>query len=110
MVHSMILNNRVSFVVGISIFGFKKYWKQVLNLMEIQTTQTFKRFLQSKTLNAKKNKIYYQRYNVKPLRAFHKEAMMKQPMYENMLARKSGMDYSPGIQFQKSLIKMEEAK
>ena len=73
MVHSMILNNRVSFVVGISIFWFNKYWKQVFNLMEIQTTQTFKHFLQVKTLNAKKNKIYYQRYNVKLLRDFHKQ-------------------------------------
>ena len=31
-------------------------------------------------------------------------------IYENMLARRSGMNYSPGIQFQKILINMEEAK
>ena len=35
---------------------------------------------------------------------------MKQQIYENMLARRSGMDYSPGIQFQTSLVNMEEAK
>ena len=35
---------------------------------------------------------------------------MKQNVYENMLARKSGMDYSPWIQFQTSLINREEAK
>ena len=33
MVHSMSLNNRISCVVGMSIFGFKTYWKQVFNLM-----------------------------------------------------------------------------
>ena len=38
------------------MLGFKTYWKQVLNFMKIQTTQTFKQFLQSKTLNAENNK------------------------------------------------------
>ena len=47
MAHSISLNNRISCVVGISIFGFKTYWKQVFDLMEIQTTQTFKQFLQA---------------------------------------------------------------
>ena len=110
MVHSMSLNNRISCVVGIYIVGFNAYWKQVFYLMEIQTTQTFKQFLQSKPLNAKKNKIYYQRYDIKLLRTFHNQAMMKQQIYENMLARRSGMDYSPGIQFQTSLVNMEEVK
>ena len=41
MAHSMSLNNRSSFVVGISIFGFKTYWNQVFNFMEIKKTQTF---------------------------------------------------------------------
>ena len=108
MVHSMSLNNRISCVVGMSIFGFKTYWKQVFNFMEIQTTPTFKHFLQAETINAEKNKSYYQRYDVKRLRAFHKQAIMKQKIEENMLARRSGMDYSPGIQFQTSLINMEE--
>ena len=35
---------------------------------------------------------------------------MKQQIYENMLARQSGVDYSPGIKFQTSLINMEDAK
>ena len=70
----------------------------------------FKQFLQAETLNAKKNKSYYQRYNVKRLRAFHKQAMTKQQIYDNMIARQSEMDYSQGIQFQKSLVNMEEAK
>ena len=65
MEHSMSPNNRISCVVGISILGFKTYWKQVFNLMEIQTTQTFKQSLQAGTLNNKKNKSYYQRYDVK---------------------------------------------
>ena len=41
MAHSMSLNNRISCVVGISIFGFKTYWKQVFDFMEIQTSSTF---------------------------------------------------------------------
>ena len=92
----MSLNNRISCVVGIPIFGFETYWKQVFNMTEIQTTQTFKQLLQPKTLNTEKNKSYYQRYDVKRLRAFHKQAIMKEN-YNNMLARQSGMDYSPGI-------------
>ena len=108
--HIMSLNNRISCGVGISIFGFKTYWKQVFGLMEIQTTQTFKQFLQAETLNTDKNKSYYQPYDFKRLRAFHKQAMIKQQIYYNMLARRSGMDYSPGIQFETSIINMEEAK
>ena len=104
MVHSMSLNNRVSCVVGISIFGFKTYRKQVFNLLQIQTSSTFEQFLQAETLNARKNKSYYQEYDVKRLRAFHKQAMIKQQIYNNMLARQSGMDYSQGIQFQTSLV------
>ena len=110
MAHSMSLNNRISCVVEISIFGFKTYWKQVFNLMEIQITQTFKQFLQAETLNADKNKSYYQQYDVKRLRAFHKQVMTKQQIYNNMLARRSWMDYSEGIQFQTSLINMDEAR
>ena len=78
MAHSMSLNNRISCVVGISILGFKTYWKQVFNFMEIQTTQTSKQFLKAETLNANRKKLYYQQYNVKQLRAFYKQAMMKQ--------------------------------
>ena len=55
--------------------------------MEIKTTPTFKQFLQAETLNAKKNNSYYQKYDVKILRAFHKQAMMKQQIYKNILAR-----------------------
>ena len=77
MAHRMSLNNRISCVVGISIFRFKKYWKQVFALMEIQTTSTFEQLLLAETLNAKKKKSYNQRYDVKQLRAFHKQAMIK---------------------------------
>ena len=76
--HSMSLKNQISCVVGISIFGFKTYWKQVFALMEIQTSSMFEQFLQAETLNSKRNKSYYQRYDVKRLRAFHKQAMIKQ--------------------------------
>ena len=78
--------------------------------MEIKSTPNIKQLLQAETLNAKKNKSYYQRYDVKQLIACHKQAMTKQQIYENMLVSWSGVDYSPGIQFQKSLINREEAK
>ena len=74
--------------------------------MEIQTRPTFKQFLQSETLDTKKNKSYYQRYDVNRLRAFHKQEMIKQQIYDNMFARRSGMDYIQGIHFQASLINM----
>ena len=110
MVHGMRLNNSISCVVGTSIFGFMTYWKGVFALMEIQTTQTFEQFLQAETLNANKNKSCYQRYYVKLLRAFHKQAMIKQKIYDNMLARQSGMDCNKGIQFQTMIVNMEEVK
>ena len=72
MSHSISLDNRISCIAGISIFGFKTYWEQVFNLMDKKTTPTLTDFLQSETLNAKKKKTYYQRYGVKRLRAFHK--------------------------------------
>ena len=106
MAHIMSLNKMISCMVGISIFGFKRYWKRVFKLIEIQITQTFKQFLQAQTINADKNKSYYQKYDVKQLRAFHNQAMIKQPIYKNILVRRSGVDYSPWIQFQTSLINM----
>ena len=54
MTYSMSLNNKIYWVVGISIIGFKTYWKRVFNYMYIKTTPTFKQFLQSKTLNSEK--------------------------------------------------------
>ena len=71
---------------------------------------TFERLLQAETLNTEKNKSYYQLYDVKGLRAFHKQAMIKQQIHDSMLARRSGMDYSQGIQFEISIINMEEAQ
>ena len=110
MAHITSLNNMISCVVGISIFGFRTYWKQVFDLTEIQTTPTFEQLFQAETLNADNNKSYYQQYNVNQLIPFHNQAMIKQKIYDNMLARKSGMDYSTGIQFEKSIISMEEAQ
>ena len=73
MLHIMSLNNRISCIVGISIFGFKTYWEQVFNLMDIKTTPTLTDFLQVETLNAEKKKSYYQRYDVKGLISGHPE-------------------------------------
>ena len=56
------------------------------------------------------NKSYYQQYGIEQLRAFHKHATTKQQIYDNMLARRSEMDYSPWTQFQTSLINIEDAK
>ena len=56
MAHVMNLNNWISCVVGISIFRFKTYKKQVFDLMQIQTSSAFEQFLQFKPLNANKNK------------------------------------------------------
>ena len=36
--------------------------------------------------------------------------MIKQQVYDNMLARRSGMDYTAGILFQTSIINMEQAQ
>ena len=81
MSYIMSLNNRISCVVGISIFGFNTYWKKVFRLMEIQKTQTFEQFLQSETLNVDKKKSYDQQYNVKRLIAFHNQEIIKQQIY-----------------------------
>ena len=78
--------------------------------MDIKTTPTLTDFLQAETLNAEKKKSYYQWYDVKRLRAFNKQAMIKQQVYDNMLARRSGMEYSTGILFQTSIINMEQAQ
>ena len=47
-------------------------------------------FLQADTLNAENKKKYYQQYNVKGLRAFHKQAMIKQQIYDSILAGEVG--------------------
>ena len=44
------------------------------------------------------------------MRAFHKQAMIKKHIYDNILARRSEMDYSPGMLFQTSLINIYEVK
>ena len=82
----------------------------MFDLTEIQTTQIFKQLLQAETLNDDKNNSYYQWYNANQLIDFQNQAMIKQQIYVNMIARKSGMYYSQGIQFETSLINMEEAK
>ena len=78
--------------------------------MEIKKSSTCEQFLQTEIINADKNKSYYQLYDVNQPRAFHKQAMIKQQIYNNMLAKQSGMDYSQGIQFETSIINMEEAQ
>ena len=76
MAHITSLNNSISCVVGISIFIFKKYWKIVFNLMELNMRLNFKQFLQSKTDST--NKLYHKLYDVKIMMVFHKQTMTKQ--------------------------------
>ena len=45
MAHRMSAKNWISCIVGISIFGFKTCWKQVFDLMEIQTSSMFEQLL-----------------------------------------------------------------
>ena len=44
------------------------------------------------------------------MRAFNKQAMMKQKIYEKILATQSEMDYNPVIRFQKIIFNMDKAK
>ena len=44
-------------------------------------SSTFKQLLQDETIKSEKNKSYYQQYDVKRLRAFHKQKMIKQTFY-----------------------------
>ena len=44
------------------------------------------------------------------MRSFQKQAMMKQQVYINILARQSGVDYSALINFETILVNMDEAK
>ena len=44
------------------------------------------------------------------MRAFDKQEIIKQQIYENMLERRSGMYYIPGIKFQTSPVNMDKSK
>ena len=44
------------------------------------------------------------------MRELHKQAMMNHQIYEDIIARRNGMDYSVGICFQTSPVNTEEAK
>ena len=44
------------------------------------------------------------------MRSFHEKEMTEQQIYENIISRKTGMDYSTGIRFEKSLIDMDKTK
>ena len=44
------------------------------------------------------------------MRELHKQAMMNHQIYEDIIARRNGMDYSVGICFQISPVNTEEAK
>lgn len=102
--------SRIWCVVEISIFGFEKYCQTVFNLTDIKISPTFKQLLQAKIINTKKNKAYYPQYYVKIIIALHKEAVIKQHIYEKILARKTGVYYSPIICFKKSLVDMDKSK
>ena len=52
----MILNSKISCVVGISIFGFDKHQKTLFNLREFNISPTFKQLFHAKKINANKTK------------------------------------------------------
>ena len=56
MAHIISLNNRISCLVVIYIFRFKKYWQTVFNLMEINMIPTSKQLFQPKTVSTEKKK------------------------------------------------------
>ena len=76
--------------------------------MELNISPSFKKFLQEKK-STPREKTYYKRYDVKILRALHKQAMIKHQSHENTLARETGVCYSTGIFFEKSLVNMDKA-
>ena len=78
--------------------------------MYLNMSPTFKQFLQAKKVNAEKNISYYQQYDVKIMRAFLKQEMMEQQIYDNILVKQSEMHYSPIICLKTSLVNMDEAK
>ena len=53
----MNLKNMISCVVGISIFGLKKYWQRVFNLMELNIIPTPKQVSRAETVNAERKTI-----------------------------------------------------
>ena len=44
------------------------------------------------------------------MRAFHKQATTKHKIYENIIARQSGMDHSPVIHLETSIFNMHKSK
>ena len=44
------------------------------------------------------------------MRAFHKQAMMKQKIYDNIPVSRIGVDYSPVLCFETCPVNMDEAK
>ena len=78
--------------------------------MKLNMIPNFKNFFQAETVNAEENKAYYQRYDTKIMRSPHNQATTKQQIYENILAMKIRMDFSPGICFEKILVNMDKVQ
>ena len=109
MAHTMSLNNMISCIVVISIFVFKKCWQIFFNSMELNMSPTFNHFLKSETENTEKKIIlstmWYKNNESLPQADNDETANI-----QNILLRSSWMDYSSVINFQTSLIKVDEAK
>ena len=96
MAHSMDLNNIISCVVGISIFGFKKYWQTVFNLNELKMSPTFKLFLKAKKVNTG-NKIILSMIRFKNNERFPQAGNDETENIQKKIVRQSGKDYRPGM-------------
>ena len=53
--HSMSLNSILFCVCGTSTFRFEKYFQTVFELMELNITPTFKKMVNTETINSNKN-------------------------------------------------------
>ena len=101
------LLNRISTVAGTNVFGFEDYWTNVFEMQDMHLSSNFKTFLRSESDRKKYNQIYRRRFDVKRLRRHHKKAAIKQQLYEDALARKTGADYGAGIRFESKINTLE---
>ena len=76
-------------------------------MQDMHLSSNFKTFLRSESDRKKYNQIYRRRFDVKRLRRHHKKAAIKQQLYEDALARKTGADYGAGIRFESKINTLE---
>ena len=91
------LNSWISCVTSILIFVLKHLWRNNFKILEINITTIFVGLWKSQTTKTKQRSEYSAQYHAKRTRSYHEQAMIRQQIYDNILARKSGVDYNPRI-------------